>query len=391
MDRRKFIGLSSLTAGSVLMSGFDDEPEFARHRIEQIIVRSFKLKYPRLVGKNARSDVHGYGPTVDTVELITSQGASGWGIVRDHAKLEAAKTFIKGKGVRDVFSRSAGITNDIVSPFDFALHDLAGVILDKPVYELIGGGRDPITTNYYSGMIYFDDLEPAANPAGIDAVLKNCQWDYEYGYRQFKLKLGRGHKWMSSAEGLKRDIDVTKAVSQLYPDCDILIDANDRYDVDTTINYIKGIGDIKLFWIEEPFKETPQDYDELVEWLRANGRGDTLIADGEWSPNLPLALELGAKKLLNVYLQDMADLGFTGWRKLNLELKEKGIMSSPHCWGDMFKSHYTAHLIGAQGNAPTIEGVTCFCDEIDFGNYQIKGKHLVPSRDPGFGMKMLKK
>lgn len=39
-------------------------------------------------------------------------------------------------------------------------------------------------------MIYFDDLEPAQNPSGIDQILKNCKQDYDFGYRQFKVKIG---------------------------------------------------------------------------------------------------------------------------------------------------------------------------------------------------------
>ena len=388
MKRREFLG--SMSALPLLVDAVDwiDDKELAEHRIDNIEVRKVKLKYPRLVGKNARSDIHGYGPELDVVELTTSRGASGWAILRDHANLKAGSEFIKGKRVKEVFSSAVGITNPLVSSFDFALHDLAGIITNKPVYELIGKNKEPFVTNCYSGMIYFDDLEPADNPTGISSVLKNCQWDYEYGYRQFKLKLGRGFKWMLPAQGLERDIEITKSIALLYPDCDILIDPNDKYGIDNTIKYLEAIGDIKLFWIEEPFVENVADYSKLVEWLRANGRENTLIADGEWSPNLPLALELGEKKLLNVYLADISDIGFTEWRKLNLSLKAKGIQSSPHCWGHQLKSYYTAHLAAAQGNMPTIEGVTCFSDDIDFGDYQFKGKNLVPSSAPGFGMKL---
>src|SRR5690606_41518353 len=97
-------------------------------------------------------------------------------------------------------------------PFDIALHDLAGVALNKPVYALLG--RDtPFTTKYYSGMIYFDDLEPAHAPRGIDKVLANCRYDYDYGYLQFKLKIGRSHRRMSKNEGLARVNEVTTRVA----------------------------------------------------------------------------------------------------------------------------------------------------------------------------------
>ena len=43
----------------------------------------------------------------------------------------------------------------------------------------------------------------------------------------------------------------------------------------------------------------------------------------------------------------------------------------------------------AQGNPPTNEGVTCTSDEVDFGNYKIEDGEIIPSFDPGLGMKLL--
>ena len=53
-----------------------------------------------------------------------------------------------------------------------ALHDLMGVILNKPVYELIGVNGSK-TTPIYSGMIYFDELEHNGKTGGIDKILEN--------------------------------------------------------------------------------------------------------------------------------------------------------------------------------------------------------------------------
>jgi len=47
-------------------------------------------------------------------------------------------------------------------------------------------------------------------------------------------------------------------------------------------------------------------------------------------------------------------------------------------------------LIGALGNANTIEGVTCTSDDVDFGNYRFADGVIAPSETPGFGMKLLK-
>lgn len=53
----------------------------------------------------------------------------------------------------------------------------------------------------------------------------------------FKLKIGRGYRWMERREGLRRDIEVTRRVREEFPDCLILVDANDGYTPELFIDY----------------------------------------------------------------------------------------------------------------------------------------------------------
>lgn len=361
------------------------------HKIAEISFTQVQLKWPRFVGKNARRDIHGYGPKVNVCTLTTDQGAKGWGMHKRYN--DETIEYLKGKRISEIFQPSMGVTDQQALPFDVPLHDLAGVILNKPVYELLGR-KKPIITKCYSGMIYFDELEPKAGQVktlvnGMDNILENCTSDYKLGYRQLKLKIGRGNIWMPQEEGLRRDIEVTKLVHKTFPDCEILVDANDGYNVDTTISYLKGVSDIPLFWIEEPFAETVADYQKLREWLKANNV-KTLLADGEANPNQELLRELEEKKLIDVHLTDLMGYGFTPWRKLMPELKKLGILASPHAFGEMFKSYYTTHLTGGLGNTVTIEGVPCTSEEVDFSSYKIVNGKFIPPNTPGFGIKLLK-
>ncbi|MDR2146521.1 MAG: hypothetical protein LBE91_08715 [Tannerella sp.] len=368
----------------------DSHPELTRHKIKTVKYTQIQLRYPRLVGKNSRLDVHGTGPNVTICTLTTDRGAEGIGMLRGNTE-NADKVFaaIKDKSVWELFQPSQGTLDERHLIFDFCLYDLAGVILNKPVYALMGAEK-PVVTRCYSGMIYFDEMEPENNPAGLDKVLENCRYDYEYGYRQFKVKIGRGGKWMSKEEGLKTDIAVTGMIFENFPDCDILVDGNDAFTVDYFISYLEGIKDVPLFWIEEPFRETRENYAGLRKWLTDNGRRNTLLADGEANPDLELALELGREKLLDVYIDDIAGYGMTRWRKLAPRLQEIGMMMSPHAWGSALKSFYITHLTGAYGNTPTIEGVTCFSDDIDLSAYRLVKGRITPPSAPGFGMKLLK-
>lgn len=377
--------------GQSLMERLADRPadDLSHHTIQRIRFSNVRLQYPRLVGKNARLDLHGYGPRVEICMIDTNQGAMGWGSLRgsrrDAEKLSAQ---LVGKKVSDLFKPELGITDPSHIAFDFALHDLAGVILNKPVYALLGQ-ENPIITDCYSGMIYFDDLEPAHQPGGVEKILEECRYDYDLGYRQFKLKIGRGHRWMPFEQGLARDIEVTKAVASAFPDCGILVDGNNGFSVDEFIQYLEGIAGVKLFWIEEPFHETVPEYEKLRAYLKGQGL-NPLLADGEADADQQFLNTLIGKKLIDVHLTDIEELGFTNWRKLIPELKKTNTLASPHAWGSLLKSYYTAHLAGGLGNVVTIEGVSSTSEDVDLSGYQLKEGKLIPPALPGFGMRLLK-
>ncbi|SFB90467.1 L-alanine-DL-glutamate epimerase [Parapedobacter composti] len=401
MKRRTFIHLLntgaavSLIAKPSLAGWLQSAPQAKRwqeelgyHTIQSVTFGDVRLQYPRLVGKNARLDIHGYGIRNEFCMITTDQGAKGWASLRGgrgHAHRLVPE--LVGKKLSAVFQVSIGITDDKYLPFDMALHDLAGVVLNKPVYALLGRDK-PYITKYYSGMIYFDDLEPAHAPGGIDKILNECRYDYDLGYRQFKLKIGRGNRWMSQTAGLARDIEVTKQVAAAFPDCEILVDGNNGFTVNEFIAYLKGVQDIPLFWIEEPFHETVEDYRKLRDWMnKANVK--SLLADGEADPDPALLDELMELKLMDVHLTDIEGLGFTNWRKLMPKLIRYDVQASPHAWGSLLKSYYTAHLAGGLGNTVTIEGVTSTSDDVDLSKYRIADGKLIPPDAPGFGMALL--
>jgi len=390
MKRRNFIGLfNSGLALSVLSPAFMREAthsELGQHRIKDVLFDEIYLKWVRHVGKNARRDNHGNGVKIKIGKILTDQGAMGWGMTKgSQTDLKVAVDFLKGKTIEQVFDPKIGVLNNALLPLDISLHDLAGIVLNKPVYELMGR-KKPILTKAYSGMIYFDELE---NDHNLQVLLDECKADYALGYRQFKLKIGRGNMWMPKEEGIKRDIEVTQLIAKNFPDCELLVDANDGYQVDDFCRYLEAIRPINLFWIEEPFAETEADYRKLKDYLKQNNI-KTLLAEGEYQPNQELLMDLARKKLIDVHISDIISYGFTPWRKLMPELKKLNILASPHAFGQQLKSYYIAHLAGALGNTITIEGIPCTSEDVDFGKNRIEKGQFIPSNEAGFGMKLLK-
>jgi L-alanine-DL-glutamate epimerase-like enolase superfamily enzyme len=71
------------------------------------------------------------------------------------------------------------------------------------------------------------------------------------------------------------------------------------------------------------------------------------------------------------------------------DLKSHKMLASPHAFGSMLKTHYITHIASALGNVVTIEGVTCFSDQIEFGDYKLIDGKIQVSDAAGFGMKLL--
>lgn len=368
------------------------------HRIHDIKTLKIRSRYPRTVGKNAQLGVHGTGPTTHVRVITTNQGAVGWGISWTS---EQDMPNLIGSGVAELFDPNVGVIAKEAIPLDFPLHDLAGVILNQPVYQMLGSHGE--TTCFhrnsdltmktkvvpcYDGAIYMDDILPEDNPRGIEAILVNCHHDYELGYRAFKLKIGRGYKWMETEEGLQRDIEVTQKVRKDFPDCHILVDANDGYTCDGFLRYLDAVADCELFWIEEPFRENREDLMRLREFL-AKHSPNTLIVDGESGYDIELLLELAHEGLLDVLIMDIAGLGFTNWRKWMPKLADANVCASPHTWGDPLKTRYVAQLAAGLGNVLTVEGIPAETCDVDWSLYRLREGLLHVPDNPGFGMKLL--
>ena len=391
MDRRTFLSRTGFAAAATALPRFAHAAEspLSEHCIDRVEFRTVSVPWPRQVGRNSRGGIHGHGPKkLRVCVLHTNRGATGWGQTQGKTgSPEQLQELLRGKPIAELIDPATGIRSEEYHAIDIPLHDLAGVILGQPVWAMTGAEK-PHLTSVYSGMIYFDDLDPADSPAGIDKVLENCRWDYDYGYRQFKVKIGRGNKWMPAREGLQRDIDVVNAIHKAFPEVDILVDGNNGFTVDTMISFLKGISDVPLFWIEEPFHETVANWTRLRDYLVANGRQGTLRADGEAKPDFPVLEELQKDHTLNVRLEDICGHGFTKWRRQMPRLTKQGIGVSPHTWGTALKTVYTAHFVGAYGNAPTVEGVTTKGGDVDFGENRIVDAQFHPSSQPGFGLSL---
>lgn len=370
----------------------------AGHRIRQWESRELQDTFPRAVGPMARGGHGGTGGAFRVVQLTTDQGASGWAM--STASAAQLDRFI-GVQIGDLFDPTNGPVDD-VRPFTMVMWDLVGNIAGLPVSRLLGS-KGPPQVPLYSAAIYMEDLVPTDRPRGVRAVLDACRQDHRAGYRAFKLKVGRGRLLMPVDEGLARDVAVTRAVREAFPDCRILVDANASYTVEQAIAYVKGVADCDLYWFEEPFPGQRENLLRLRDAMASAGCS-ALIADGESSegapPPAPTAwgayptefidrlMSLAEERLVDVFVMDLGTVGFTQWTRLLPQLDAAGIMASPHLWMWTPRSYYCAHLAAGVGNIPIVEGIPGKATSTNYSAFKLRNGVLTIPDAPGFGLRL---
>jgi L-alanine-DL-glutamate epimerase-like enolase superfamily enzyme len=374
-----------------MMSRFDEmNLILASHKISEVSFVRLKGRYPRLHGMNAVKGIHGYGPEIVAARIRTDKGASGWGeavCIYSPGTVDFPRPDITGLSVTDIFDSRKGIKTSKHGVYDIALHDLAGKILGIPVASMISENAVSYAP-VYDGAIYMNDLLPEGKPRGSEAVLSDCDYDYSLGYRSFKIKIGRGFKWMSPEEGFKRDVEIVKAIHERHPDAAFLVDANDAYTPESMIRFLEAIYPINLYWIEEPFREAEEADRTLKDYLNLY-MPRAMIADGESYPDIPQLLDLATKKLIDVIQPDVVSFGFTPWRALMLQIEKTGALASPHAWGDVIKTNYCAHLAAAfPRHIPLVEAVLGETEGMAPSEYVLENGILTIPQKSGFGMEI---
>ncbi len=129
-----------------------------------------------------------------------------------------------------------------VGVLDMAIWDAVAKIEDKPLYRLLaerynGGQADERVFVYAAGGYYY----PGNNLKALQDEMKRY---LDLGYTVVKMKIG--------GESLADDLRRIEAVIELVGEGSrVAVDANGRFDLDTSIQYARALAPYKLFWYEE--------------------------------------------------------------------------------------------------------------------------------------------
>ena len=265
------------------------------------------------------------------------------------------------------------------------LWDLAGKVLGKPVYELLGGAG-PKRVPVYDGSLYFADLLPQHAAKPLDRFKEEIDMGLRRGHRAFKVKIGRGSKWMPVEEGYARDLEVLRTIRRhAGPEILIGVDANNGYDLARSKRFLADLPGYRLAFVEELFDETIEDCLALKECIAENGM-DTLLADGETQGDLEAFRPFIAAKAIDVFQGDMNRFGFEGILTEAAWARGQGLQVAPHNWGSLVGFYMQLQVGRAIPNFYRAEHDPLHCPLLIAEGYEIRDGAAAVPESPGCGL-----
>lgn len=347
-------------------------------------------KRPRRAGCNARLGEHGDAVRLPIVRLTTRDGASGFGFCWKMDAEQAER--LPGQPLANLFSEQSGLLQAEWRPVETALWDLAGQRTGLPVYALAANmAQRPTPVNLkapcYDTSLYFDDLHLSSIEAAAQHMADEAQEGFTRGHRAFKLKVGRGARHMPLEEGTARDIAIVRAVrAAVGPEVQIMLDANNGYNLNLAKHVLIETRDCRIFWLEEAFHEDAELYRDLKDWMARSGLA-VLIADGEGEAS-PSLLDMARHGLVDIVQYDILGYGLTDWLALGQALSHLKALAAPHHYGSLYGNYIACHLAGALDNFCFAEWDEAVSPGLDGSAYSIENGSIQVPVLPGFGLRL---
>lgn len=202
-----------------------------------------------------------------------------------------------------------GLTTIAMAGVDLALWDLAGRQAGCSVPDLLGRRRDVVPL-YGSGVNLHYSL---------DELVEQAQRWVAEGRQAVKVKVGR--------PDLREDAERVAAVREVIgPDRALMIDANQRWDLATTLRALDRLAQYGLHWLEEPIRA-----DDLSAYRRLRPSSPVPIALGENVHTLHRFrdfMEAGAVDIIQPNIVRVG--GITPFRRIVELARANGTAVAPH-------------------------------------------------------------
>ena len=260
-----------------------------------------------------------------------------------------------------------GLPAMAISAVDLALWDLKGKLLQRPVYELLGGKQKDKIFCYATGF----DLE----------------WYLELGFKAVKLPMPYGPA--DGIEGLKKTEEmVVEARKTIGDEVELALDCWLALNVEYVVRLGEVLKPYNLKWIEDYL--LPDDLDGFAE-VRKRLPDQTLATGEHWY--LPPAFAFAARrKLADIFQPDLLWAGgLTACVHIAHIAEANGLTLVPHGgmnwpYGQHLVSALPATTWGERSGGVSPRGVPLTETVALPGTAVIEDGFLAPSDAPGFGI-----
>ncbi|MFC1816741.1 mandelate racemase/muconate lactonizing enzyme family protein [Thermodesulfobacteriota bacterium] len=256
-----------------------------------------------------------------------------------------------------------------ISAIDVALWDITGKASNMPVWRLLGGYADRIPV--YASDGYYRE-------GGIKTLVQEMIGYKDSGYTAVKMKIGR----LSLAEDVARVEAVRKSLGD---DIEIMLDANQAYDVETAIIASRLFEPYQIRWFEEPVRW----YDNVDGLGQVAAATSIPVAAGEGEYSIWSCRDLLLRGRIKIMqLQASRGGGITPWRKVAAMSEASHVTMSAH-----HDPWIHVHLVGAVPNGLNLE---CFPNpvrdpvwvELFSGCPVVKEGFMEVPQKPGLGLEL---
>jgi D-galactarolactone cycloisomerase len=244
---------------------------------------------------------------------------------------EAFTTLSNATAVLALQSAEPGPFAQAIAGIDIALWDLAARKAGQPLWRFINPAASPRVRVYASGL----------NPDAPEVLAARRHAE---GYRAFKLKIGFGRD---------RDVRNLRALREaLGADCQLMVDANQAWDLETALAAVRDLELLGLGWLEEPLRcDRPWS-----EWQTLAAATRVPLAAGENIMGAENFREALAAGVLRVVQPDMAKWGgFSATLPVARAILAGGMRYCPHYLGGGIGLLASAHLLAAVGGDGLLE------------------------------------
>src|SRR6185503_18656966 len=245
-----------------------------------------------------------------------------------------------------IYHGRRGLMISLLSAIDLALHDLRGKLLNRPVYQLIGGVARPCITPYatlFAGM---------PNQRSLDDLLETSRRlldrALEKKFRAVKMETLFGDL-MSDAQLVEFVHECRQRVGDSRG---LMLDVGYRWtDVDAATTALREMEDARLLFIE-----TPLHTDDVDGLARLADEIETPVACGEFLQTRFEFRELMDRGHVDVIQPDLGRVGgLTEALRCAKLAENRGLHCVPHAWKTGLTVAATRHFAAAVANCPYTE------------------------------------